>query len=299
MKSTQKKPNNTDNKKNDWQIPERSQVYLTPGAQKSLEEAQKKGEQVIIKTDRAPVRKKQSPPPAIAKADSANGKNSEQTNSKVPVKQPQKTKAPETPLTLKEAIFAEIRDRARTVRMSIQVNSEDIIRGVLCGTLMMLFALLQTTFFVRFAPFGSVPDMMLVFVLAIGVYEGEKWGSITGIVAAFVISALGSSGKGPDLLPVIYLAAGCTAGLLSKYYLRHTPPVNGLYVLAASLIKAVSTVITASIMLDATLGDIILRIAVPEYFSTVIVSPLPFLTVWLCFRRFHKTRAERTDSRGE
>ena len=299
MKSTQKKQNEGNKGNgNGWQMPERAQVFVTPGAQKKIEEAQQQGEQVRIAKTRpaspaansptAPHDAKGSdaiePSPAPARSDAQKRSH--------PQKKPKK-------LTLKEAILAELRDRLRTLRMGIQVNSEDIIRALICGGLLILFAMLQTTFFVRFAPFGAVPDLMLVFVLAIGVQEGEKWGSVTGLVAAFVIQALGTSGSTPELLSLVYMPVGCFGGLLSKYYFRHTLPVKAVYVLVSALLRGIVTVITALVSLRATLGEILLRIFIPEYFSTVILSPIPFLAVWLCFRRFHKTRAERTDRQSD
>jgi ABC-type uncharacterized transport system fused permease/ATPase subunit len=110
---------------------------------------------------------------------------------------------------------------------------------------------------------------------------------------------MGGSGMGPELLPLIYMPVGCVGGLLSKYYLRHTFPVMASYALAASLLRSIITVITACVMLNASLGEIIVKIALPEYFSTVIISPLPFLSTWLVLRQFHKTRAERTAGKSE
>ncbi len=298
MKSTQKKPNNGENRKNQWQIPERSQVFLTPGAQKELEEAQKRGETLKVKTDRAPAAQKK-PNVAAPSAPPSPESGAKPATVKKQVQTPAKREEPMQPLSLRDAVFAELKDRAQAIRMGIQVNSEDIIRGVICGCLMMLFALLQTTFFARFAPFGKVPDLMLVFVISIGVYEGEKWGSIVGLVAAFVIQALGSSGIGPELLPLVYMPCGCAAGLLSKYYLRHTLPVNAVYIAVAAFLKSIVTVITALLVLDATFADIITKIVIPEYFSTLVVSPIPLFAVWISFKKFHKTRAERTDSRSE
>jgi hypothetical protein len=287
--STQKNQNKAPEKKSEWQIPERSQVFLTPGAQKSIEDAQKKGEQVRVVHDRSPERKKrpQSPAPPA---------NIKQTGSRKP---PAKREASKENMTLTEAIAAELRDRLRVIRLGIQVNSEDIIKGAVSAILMIIFLLLQTTFFVRFAPFGKVPDLALIFVLAIGVCEGEKWGAVFGLVTAFIIQAMGGSGMGPELLPLIYMPVGCVGGLLSKYYLRHTFPVMASYALAASLLRSIITVITACVMLNASLGEIIVKIALPEYFSTVIISPLPFLSTWLVLRQFHKTRAERTAGKSE
>jgi len=306
MKPTQNSQNEkkkgAPKRKSEWQIPERTQVIITPGAAKSIEDAQNRGIAPKIKSDRPPVR---VPP----KAPVINNQNAEiikqsEGGSVPPAIQRNAKPAPQkkeqtAPPTLKEAVIAELKDRIRTLRLSIQVNSEDIIKGVICASLLITFALLQTTFFHRFDPFGKVPDLMLVFVLAVGVYEGEKWGIIAGLSSAFIIQALGGSGMGPDLLPILYMPAGCMAGLLSKYYLRHTFPVNAAYILIVTFIKEIFTVISAVMCLNATLGDIILKIALPEYFSTVLVSPIPFLTVWLVFKKFHKTRAQRTDAAGE
>ena len=287
--STQKNQNKAPKKKDEWQIPERSQVFLTPGAQKSIEDAQRKGEQVRVVHDRSPERKKRRPSPQPPSNVPHTG------NKKAPVKR----EIPKENMTLTEAILAELRDRIRVIRLGIQVNSEDIIKGAVSALLMIIMLLLQTTFFVRFAPFGKVPDIALIFVLAVGVCEGERWGAVFGLVAAFIIQAMGGSGMGPELLPLIYMPVGCVGGLLSKYYLRHTFPVMASYALAASLLRSIITVITASVMLNASLGEIILKIALPEYFSTVIISPLPFLSTWFILRLFHKTRAERTAGKSE
>ena len=293
MKPTQKNQNDKKRaaaqKKNEWQIPERTQVIVTPGAARSIEDAQSRGVAPKIKSDRPPVKKAS---PRMAAADQS-------TNASSKAQPATQKKAQTAPPTLKEAVIAEIRDRIKTLRLQIQVNSEDIIKGAICLTLLIFFALLQTTFFHRFTPFGKIPDLMLVFVIAIGVYEGEKWGSVMGLVAAFIIQALGSSGTGPELLSLLYMPAGCAAGLLSKYYLRHTFPVNAAYILIATLIKEIFTVISAMATLNADLIDVITKIAVPEYFSTVLISPLPFLSVWILFKKFHKTRAQRTDTMGD
>lgn len=275
MKPTQKNKKKTA-AKNEWQIPERTQVITTPGAEKSIENAARKGEEVRFVSDR-------------------------RQRKKLPKKaQPTQKSRPERkrkePASLKEAIIDELRDRAQLLRLKIQLNSEDLIRSAICAGLLCLFALLQTTFFARFSPFGAVPDLMLIFVIAIGTYEGEKWGCVVGLISAFVIQSIGSAGTEPSFLTLVYMPAGCAAGLFVKHYLSNTFPVKLVFIGAGAFIKLISTIVTASMILDASFGDILLSIAIPEYFSTVLLSSLPYVTVWICFRHFHKTRAERTDS---
>ncbi len=280
-------------KKNEWQIPERTQVIITPGAEKSLEKAAAEGERVRIVTDRRPDAKaKSNSLNNNAQSTPAKGNGSSVPSQKSSPK-PQKRKEP---ANLWEAVLDELRDRAHSLRLNIQLNAEDIIKGVICAMLLVFFALLQTTFFARFAPFGATPDLMLIFALAVGVYDGEKWGSVLGLCSAFVIQSLGGSGNEPSLLSLVYMPAGLGAGLLIQYYLSNTFPVKLMLVGGASLLKCIITVISASMQIEASLGTIILNIAIPEFFSTVLISPLPFFAVWLSLRHFHKTRAERTDS---
>lgn len=276
-------------KKNEWQIPERTQVIITPGAEKSLEKAAAEGERVRIITDRRPDAKSKAqsndPRSIPAKKSTSPAQNKTQT--------PKKRREP---ANLFEAVLDELRDRAHSLRLNIQLNAEDIIKGTVCAVLLVFFALLQTTFFSRFAPFGATPDLMLIFALCVGVYDGEKWGSVLGLCAAFVIQSLGGSGNEPSLLSLVYMPTGLGAGLLIRYYLSNTFPVKLMLVGGASLLKCIITVISASMQIEASLGTIILNIAIPEFFSTVLISPLPFFAVWLSLRHFHKTRAERTDS---
>lgn len=284
MRSTQNKQTNPEKKpRNQWQIPDDMQVIITEGAKQSIDSALEKGQAPTVITDKD-----------LQKKTPANPAGAPRAVTKVTGKQ--RKPVPKRPLTLKEAIIAELRDRLKTLRLSIQLNSEDIIKALVGAGLISLFALLQTTFFVKFAPFGSVPDLMLIVVLAMGVFEGEKWGAVMGIVGAFVIQCLGWPGNAPELLSLIYMPVGCISGLLSKYYLRHTVPVNAVYVLASCLLRVMITVITSLAVLDASFGDIVLKIALPEFFSTAVIAPLPFVTVWLVYKPFHKTRAERTDS---
>lgn len=272
-------------------MPERAHVYMTPGAQKSIEEARQSGEPLRIAKERPPAGSEKSPPPPSSAVTPRTAEGKRQP--------PPQRKAPPKKVTLMGAVAGEIRDRLRVMRLGIQFNSEDLWRGVICGLLLVLFAMLQTTFFVRFAPFSKIPDLMLIFVLAIGAYEGEKWGAVTGLAAAFVIQSLGAGAGAPQLLSLVYMPVGCIAGLLSKYYLRHTLPVKALFVLAAALLRSIATFITALVSIKAPLKIIALEIALPEYLSTVVMSWLPFLLVWASFRHFHKTRAERTDRLAE
>ena len=277
-------------------MPERANVFLTPGAQKSIEEAEKRGEAVRVSTDR-PQRKQPPRNPAQGHTNSVPpaGRHQGQRRKPAPVNTARgQRNAP--PPSLFGAITAEIKDRLKSLYFNMQLNSEDIIMAVICAVLIVIISALQTTFFVRFSPFGAVPDLMLVFVIGMGVSKGEKWGCVAGLAGAFVIQALGSFSEVPEVLSLLYMPAGCASGLLSKYYFRHTLPVNAAYIAVASLIRSTITVLCAVPTVKATAGEIILRIALPEFFSTIMISPLPFLAAWLSFKRFNKTRAERTES---
>lgn len=199
-------------------------------------------------------------------------------------------------MTFGEAVRAELRDRLHMLRMGISVNSEDIIRAVICAMLIIFTALWQTTFFNRFSPFGAVPDLMLSLTAAIAFTEDEKWGAVCGLCSAVVIQSLGTSGAGPQLLPLLYTPVGYIIGILSSSYLRGGVAVKALYIAACGVGRAAVSAVTASRMLSAGMGYIFTKIVIPEFFSTALTAPIVYFTVWLCLHWFHKSREQRTDS---
>lgn len=196
-------------------------------------------------------------------------------------------------ITLSRAIYLELRDRVRNLSLGFSIELEDIIRIAICSALIIVFALLQTTFFVRFAPFSAVPDLMLILTAAIAASEGEKYGAVCGLCSSFVISALGGF-TGTNLLPLLYGAAGCFIGYLSMNYFSNTLAVKLVYIGSCCAGRAIITAVTALRITEATFSQVILHTVIPEFFSTAVVSPIPFLAAYLCFKRFHRSREERT-----
>ena len=72
-----------------------------------------------------------------------------------------------------------------------RIDTDILWRALVSAGLLLFFALLQTTIFARFRPFGAVPDLMLPLVIAVGMTEREKWGAVYGVIAAFVTICFG------------------------------------------------------------------------------------------------------------
>ncbi len=170
-----------------------------------------------------------------------------------------------------------------------------VAKALICAGLLLFFALLQTTVFARFRPFGVIPDLMLPLVIAIAMTENEKWGAVVGIAASVLIEALGTTGV--TLLPILYLACGYFAPIVTTLYFTDSVPVRIMYTAAAGVGRAVMTLLYLSLTVSEfhlirLCGDIVL----PEYAATCLLAVLPHLSVWLCLHPFHKSRAERTDT---
>lgn len=184
-------------------------------------------------------------------------------------------------------------ERLRGWRLGISIDAETVMKGIVCALLIAFFALLQTTLFTRFRPFGAIPDLMLPLVIAIAMTEHEKYGAICGICAAFVIESLG--GESLTLLPLLYMPCGYMCGILTVHYFRDSIAVRAMYTLGSSVLRGVFTAIIAL----STLGGISItalfsEALVPEFFANIIFAALPHLVAKLCLRPFHKTREERT-----
>ncbi len=197
-------------------------------------------------------------------------------------------------LTVGQAILAELQDFFQRIWYYIFENGESIIKGVVLGLLLVIFLLLQTTFFVQFSPFGTVPDLLLSMTVAVAVSEGEKWGAVFGLVAAYLSQALGGVNTGFSLLPLFYMSAGYFCGICAVNYLSDSIPVRGIYIAASGVGRGVVTTICAASVLNASLGEILLHIVIPEFFSTALLAPGIYGLIYLVLRPFHKSRAQRT-----
>ena len=71
-------------------------------------------------------------------------------------------------------------EKVRGWRLGLSLDGESLAKGGVCAILLVFFALLQTTLFTRFRPFGAVPDLILPLVAAIGI--SEKRFAILGFV---------------------------------------------------------------------------------------------------------------------
>lgn len=177
------------------------------------------------------------------------------------------------------------RERLRGWRLGFSIDGENILKGVVCAFLLVLFALLQTTLFTEFRPLGAVPDLMLPLTLAVAMREKEKWGAVFGLCAAFVIESLGDSSFA--ILPILYTLTGYIAGILATHYFRDSLATRALFTAAAALPRTVFTLIA----LFATVGGVdfigaLRDVALPEYAATVLFSPLPHLAAYLALKPF-------------
>ena len=128
-------------------------------------------------------------------------------------------------------------------RIKAIIDADILARLIVCVLLLVFFALLQTTVFARFRPFGAIPDLMLPLCIAVGMTEREKWGAVFGIAAAFVIESLG--GATVSVLAPLYMLAGYLAGILTVEYFRDSPATRAVYTLVGCItdLRNLSTIV--------------------------------------------------------
>jgi hypothetical protein len=174
----------------------------------------------------------------------------------------------------------------------IHIDGFLVGKGMVCCGLLLLCSLLQTTLFARFRPFGAIPDLMLTAVIAIAMLEGEKWGAIAGLFAAFLIESMG--GGDLNLLPLLYMPAGYFAPIVTELYFTDSAPVRFMYSAAAGLGRAFLTLMYLALTTaDFRLGLFTMRILLPEYAATLLLAIPVQILIRTVLHPFHKSRSER------
>lgn len=165
-------------------------------------------------------------------------------------------------------------------------------KGIVCGALILLCALLQTTLFARFRPFGAIPDLMLSAIIALAVLEGEKWGALLGLFAAFVIESMG--GGDLSLLPLLYVPVGYFVPIVTELYFTDSAPVRFMYSAAAGVGRAFLTMMYLALTVtDFNLLTLTVGVILPEYASTLLMSIPVQILIRTVLHPFHKSRSER------
>ena len=173
-----------------------------------------------------------------------------------------------------------------------RIDVDVLLRVLVSAALLIFFALLQTTIFARFRPFGATPDLMLPLVIAVGITEREKWGAVFGVVAAFVIESLG--GAAVSVLAPLYMMAGYLAEVLSIEMFRDSVPVRMLFTAVGCAAHMVFTLLAVFLSVDEfALSDVLLDAILPEFLSSMVFAALPHLLAKLALRMFHKPREEK------
>lgn len=227
------------------------------------------------------IQKRQTPAPDGKKAQSASAP-------------PRPRRARRRPLTPRERIVRTIKNKLAALPYLLP-EGDTLIKALVVALLMLFFALLQTTVFARFRPFGAVPDLMLPLVVAIAMTEGERWGAVCGLISAFLIESLGTTGI--TLLPILYAAVGYFCPIVTMLHLTDSVPVRALYTAVTGVGRSVFTLIYLAIAADTfRFFPLCASVVLPEYAATFCLAILPHLAVYVCLRPFHKSRAERTET---
>ena len=168
------------------------------------------------------------------------------------------------------------------------VSSYTAGKIILFSLAVFLSACLQSSFFSAFAIFPVLPDLVLLCVIGIAIYDSEKSGVVAGVFGGVVLEAFGAGGN-IMLLPLFYMLCGFFFGIAAHLLFNKNFVSWLLYCVIGAAFRAMLSVVHAVLVeSDVNLLLIFTEIVIPEYFITVLLSPLMYLIVRAVVRPFHK-----------
>lgn len=167
------------------------------------------------------------------------------------------------------------------------VTAADVGKYALYAVMSLFLILVETTFFARFRPFGASPDILIVAVAAIALFEGGRAGAIFGVTVGFVADALG--GVGVILLPLAYMLVGYFCGVIATDYYRRSWLLFLIFDVSAAVFRMLVSFFYMLLMWHSLdISAVIADVLIPEFISTLVVSPVPallLLPIYLIFRK--------------
>ena len=167
-------------------------------------------------------------------------------------------------------------------------SSQNIGKILLFTILVFFSGVLQSSLFPALSMLPASPDLVLIAVIGLAVYDGERSGAVTGIGGGVLLEALGG-GANILLMPLFYMLCGYIFGIVSRVFLNRNFISWLLYILIGiSLRGALSLVHSIFTEIDVTVYLILTEVIIPEYFITLICSIPMYFVVRAASRPFHK-----------
>lgn len=153
------------------------------------------------------------------------------------------------------------------------------------AAVVMLAALLQTTWLESIRLRGVLPDLVVLLVVYFAIVDGEERAMFTGLLGGFLYDIIGDATLGHHILALV-VTAYLTGRIATRLITEH-PAVKGGLVFGASLVNGfLHTVIlyieTPQINALNTLASRV----VPAAFYTTLVTPVLFVILDWSLRRF-------------
>lgn len=162
---------------------------------------------------------------------------------------------------------------------------------LLWAAIVIVTALIQTTWNEALAVAGVVPDFVMAIVVFFAIAHGEERAMFTGAVGGVFQDVAQGSVLGHHVLCNTLVAYG--AGRLSSRLVTEHPAVKAGFVLIASLVQGILVTLVLYVQDPSTkVFHRIVAGAIPTAFYTAIVSPLVFMTLERTFRRAQPLHGE-------
>lgn len=187
------------------------------------------------------------------------------------------------------------KERSATVvggSYQLGVTVSEVVKHVVYAIAGLLLILLQISFFPKIRPFGAAPDVLIVAVFAVAMFENERVGAVFGLAVGFVVEAAG--GIGVSLLPLVYMLVGYICGVVATEYYKRSFVLFLIFDASILLVRMFTTlmyiVFTWSVV---DLSIVLPKVLIPEALSTLVISPFPAILIYLISRIFRKEEAPK------
>ena len=157
-------------------------------------------------------------------------------------------------------------------------------KWILYIALLMVTAILQSTWLSHVRILGGTPQLMPFAVSVIAMLEGVSGGASAGLAAGILMDALSSPSEG--FYTVIYVVCGIVVSILNAFMYRKTYVVSLLFWVVAMLVTNVFYYLSFSLTLGRAGPLALVRMIPGELVATLIFTPFIYLALRGLHRRF-------------
>lgn len=171
----------------------------------------------------------------------------------------------------------------------MRISIHSVVKHAVYSIIMLLIIVAQCAFLGGVEIFGARPQIVLLYVCALAIFEGPRTGAIYGLAGGYLLDIMCGGGiyfSAVIYMIMCYIAAYAVEMFLSDGYVSYIA-ISAVFLIAKHILDTFVLVATYK---GIKFGSVLVSVFLPEFVYTLAVSAVIYFPMMLLCSKFNEDR---------